>query len=295
MKQTGKKYIKVPIRWTLENKICEAYERKNVGSSALHGHNHFLITLIKRGVGVQTLNGEEIAFRPGDLFILSPADFHKNTLAPGETYDYYGVKFKYELLDSRLSEMCALDRFPVRIRLSDTTESFISSAFSLLFKECETPTLSADSEVLIKALVEQIFILAVRELPAADSYVSDAFVNRTLGFLQSNFREKVTVSDVAACVGYTPNYFNSIFHRVFGVTFGNYLRNMRLEYAKNLLLSGDAPLTEIAIESGFGSLSHFSRNFSDAFGCTPTQLRRSGQESFRSHDSQINARKEKTV
>ena len=268
------KPMKLPIRWTLENKICEAYRRCEVGSSGTHGHNHFLITLITRGEGVQTLNGEDIAFCAGDLFILSPADFHKNTMRDGESYDYYGVKFKYELLDSALCDTYAHGKFPVHISLSERAFRRIEGAFELLCEEYSLGRGDRASEVLMRGLIEEIFILALREVPPAETVSAGSFVNRTLGFLQSNFRERVTVADAAAYAGYTPNYFNSIFHRDFGESFGTHLRKMRLDYAKNLLLSTDLPLTVIAIESGFGSLSHFSRVFKEELGESPTDFRK---------------------
>jgi AraC-like DNA-binding protein len=54
---------------------------------------------------------------------------------------------------------------------------------------------------------------------------------------------------------------------------------MRLSYAKNLLLSGDATLTEIALKAGFCSLSHFSRTFSAEYGMFPTEYRRINKKS----------------
>ena len=62
--QKGGENMSIPIRWQLQNEVCEAYEVKNQVSSSLHGHYYFLITLITRGEGVQTLNGEEIPFSP---------------------------------------------------------------------------------------------------------------------------------------------------------------------------------------------------------------------------------------
>ena len=73
--------MSIPTRWQLEKDICDAYEAKEHTSSALHGHYHFLLIYITRGRGVQTLNGSEIPFGEGDMFLLSPADFHKNTVA----------------------------------------------------------------------------------------------------------------------------------------------------------------------------------------------------------------------
>lgn len=266
--------MSLPVRFNLEKPICDAYFVKSAGSSSLHGHHHFLITLITDGGGVQTLNGTDVNFTAGDLFILSPADFHKNTIAPGESYDYYGVKFPYELLDFRLSELCALDRFPIHIHLSKTTRERIEIMFETLVEECRAGCSSIASDTLCRSLIEAVFVLAIRELPGERAGAKGAFVNRALGYLHSNFHDPITVSDAAAYVGYTPNYFNTMFRRTFGMPFGAYLRDMRLSYAKNLLLSGNVSLTEIALEAGFGSLSHFSRLFSAAYGTSPQEYRK---------------------
>ena len=72
--------MSMPIRWNLNKNICDAYEKQGSKSSALHGHHHFLITLITGGAGTQVLNGKEIFFEPGDLFLLSPRDLILITL-----------------------------------------------------------------------------------------------------------------------------------------------------------------------------------------------------------------------
>ena len=269
--------MSLPVRYNLEKNVCDAYEVRGATSSSLHGHHHFLITYITRGRGVQILNGKEIEFFAGDLFILSPADFHQNILPLGESYDYFGVKFHYELLDTRLCELCELDRFPVHIHLSKTTEEKLRPVFEMLVEECSGIARSA-SDTLCRALVETVFVLAIRELPRLGDTSPSAFVNRALGYLHSNFHEQITVADAAAYVGYTPNYFNSLFKANFGTTFAAYLRDMRLTYAKNLLLSGDISLTEIAIEAGFGSLSYFSRVFSGEYGISPKQFRHNSRK-----------------
>jgi len=65
----------MPIRWKMKDAVCDAYEALDCTTSAIHGHHHFLLTLITRGKGIQIINGVEIPFEAGDLFILSPADF----------------------------------------------------------------------------------------------------------------------------------------------------------------------------------------------------------------------------
>ncbi len=265
--------MKPPVRFRLDDSVCDAYFVEKMGSSALHGHHHFLLTLVTRGEGVQLLNGREIPFAPRDLFILSPADFHKNVLPRGESYAYFGVKFHYELLDSRLAALASLDRFPLHVRLGEGEAAEAEAIFSRLVSECAHPDRMAGA-VLRRALVEQLFILALRSLPATEAGRDSVFVNRALGYLYSHFGESIGVADAAAYIGYTPNYFNSLFRESFGVPFGAYLRKMRLSYAHNLLSAGGAGVTEAAAEAGFLSLSHFSRAFKEEYGTSPASFKK---------------------
>jgi len=266
--------MSIPIRWQIQKKGCDAYAVKEQTSSALHGHYHFLLTLIIRGEGVQTLNGTDIEFSPGYMFLLSPADFHKNTLRDSESYDYYGVKFNYELLDKRLAELCSIDKFPISLKLSDASFKIAVDIFERLIEESELGEGRIGNRLYLQSMVEQLVIIALRELDAKNSSAGSAFLNKALGYLYTHFFENITVNDAAQFMGYTPNYFNTIFRKSIGMPFGIYLRDMRLKYAANLLKSSELSITEIAMESGFESSAHFSRSFREKYGMPPKDYRK---------------------
>lgn len=279
--------MSIPVRWQMEDlieehqtashtktPICDACKLVGRESSVLHGHQHFIMTLIIRGRGIQILNGEEISFGEKDLFLLSPADFHSNTVATGESFDYYRLCFSYELLEARLTGIVAPDRLPLHIHLSDRSFSLAGDIFRQLVDETENGQNRPGHKAYLQALAEQLLILIIRELPPAQSATPSSPVNRALGYLHAHFHEPISVGDAAAYAGYTPNYFNSCFRNQMGIPFGEYLRNMRLSYAENLLRASSLPVTEIAFESGFGSLSHFSRSFRETYGCSPQDYRR---------------------
>lgn len=254
--------------------ICDACLIKERVSSILHGHQHFIMTLVVRGDGIQTLNGEDISFVEDDLFLLSPADFHSNTLPAGKSFDYYRLCFSYELLDARLSGIFAPDRLPLYLHLSADTAALAKDIFAKLVDESENGQERAGHRVYLQALAEQLLILVMREMAPSQVSQPSTPVNRALGYLHAHFHEPISVGDAAAYAGYTPNYFNYCFRNQMGIPFGEYLRNMRLTYAENLLRSSAIPVTEIAFESGFGSLSHFSRSFREKYGCAPQEYRR---------------------
>jgi AraC-like DNA-binding protein len=253
--------------------ICDACKITNNGSSVLHGHQHFIMTFITRGRGIQTLNGKDIPFEEGHLFLLSPADFHKNTLPAGESFDYYRLCFSYELLDTRLSGLFASGGLPLHLQLSPESAVLAGSVFDRLTDESENGQERIGHNIYLQALAEELLILVLRELPQNQSTPPSTPVNRALGYVHAHFHEPISVADAAAIAGYTPNYFNSCFRSQMGIPFGEYLRNMRLSYAENLLRASSLPVTEIAFESGFASLSHFSRSFREKYGCAPQEYR----------------------
>lgn len=266
--------MKLPVRWNMKDGICDAYKICNQGTSPIHGHHHFLITLITRGSGIQLLNGREIPFGEGDLFTLSPQDFHQNLLPKDESYDYFGVKLGFDSIDSLPSDVCDMKSFPLHVKLSYESYVRILRVFEALTEECRRTREQIASEYMKRALLSELLVLVFREHNQHSNSECIPFVNRILGYLYSSFREKVSVADAAAFVGYTPNYFNAIFRDTFGKPFMKYLSGIRLDYAKNLLASTDAPLTEIALESGFSSLAHFSRLFKKEYKVSASEWRK---------------------
>ncbi|MEZ4451362.1 MAG: AraC family transcriptional regulator [Nannocystaceae bacterium] len=85
--------------------------------------------------------------------------------------------------------------------------------------------------------------------------------------------ERLTLADLAAHVDLSPYHFLRIFRAVVGVPPNEYVIQARVRAAAARLLDDDAPVTEVALEVGFGDLSHFTRTFARAIGATPGRYR----------------------
>lgn len=85
--------------------------------------------------------------------------------------------------------------------------------------------------------------------------------------------EDLHLEDVAHECGVSASHLSRVFHHAAGLTFREYIARWRAEHAQQLLLEGDLPVTQIAFESGFQSLSQFNRVFRAAYGKSPRQLR----------------------
>ena len=70
-------------------------------------------------------------------------------------------------------------------------------------------------------------------------------------------------------VGCSPFYLSRLFSQEAGMTIQQYVRQVRMERAAELLRTGQCNVTEAALEVGYNSLSHFSTAFHETFGCCP--------------------------
>jgi len=94
-------------------------------------------------------------------------------------------------------------------------------------------------------------------------------VERVKELLARDLANPPTLEMLGQEVGCSQFYLSRIFSREVGLTIPQYLRNLRMERAAELLRSGRYNVTEAATEVGYSSLSHFSKAFCETIGCCP--------------------------
>ena len=101
------------------------------------------------------------------------------------------------------------------------------------------------------------------------------WLHNAVEYLTEHRLDRINLSELAASVGVHPSRLAHEFRDRLGITAGEYVRRLRLEWAANRLREADAQIAEIAIHAGFYDQSHFSRTFRKHFGVTPADWRRS--------------------
>lgn len=90
-------------------------------------------------------------------------------------------------------------------------------------------------------------------------------------YISCNYRSALSIRDLASYAGLNRSAFCAFFKQEFGTTFLAYLNALRIERACELLRRGELSVSEVAYESGFGSLTHFSRTFRKLKTCSPSK------------------------
>ena len=94
-------------------------------------------------------------------------------------------------------------------------------------------------------------------------------VEQVIFLLKQNLAEPPALEELGRKVGCSHFYLSRIFSAQTGLTITQYLRKLRMERAAELLRAGEHNVTEVSLEVGYASLSHFSAAFHETFGCCP--------------------------
>lgn len=102
-------------------------------------------------------------------------------------------------------------------------------------------------------------------------------LDKAKGYIRERFAEELSLEEVADFVHLNPYYFSKIFKQQVGETFIDFVTNLRIGKAKELMTSTDMSLKEVCFEVGYKDPNYFSRVFKKVTGVTPTEYRGQGK------------------
>lgn len=100
-------------------------------------------------------------------------------------------------------------------------------------------------------------------------------IRRAQQYVSTHIRQKMTVPLVARNVDVSPSYLTALFHKHLDISPGEYIRRVKLQESKHLIREGNLNFTEIAATLNYSTVHHFSRQFKEKFGITPTDYAKS--------------------
>lgn len=100
------------------------------------------------------------------------------------------------------------------------------------------------------------------------------FIEESVKYIKEHFREKLTLEMVAAKAFMNPKYFSHVFKKEMGVSFSNYVNDLKIQRACRLLETTNYPAYRISMECGFSDPSYFSRVFRQKVNMTPQTYRK---------------------
>lgn len=105
-------------------------------------------------------------------------------------------------------------------------------------------------------------------------YSTDESINLIIDYIHKNYAKKISNVLIGEALGFHPNYISKLMVIHTGVSLHQYLVNYRVTKALYLLETTDIPINDVAVNTGFNDISHFSKMFKQKSGRNPSDYRR---------------------
>ena len=226
------------------------------------------------------------------LFINSGVKYHH--IIPDNFVSYLAINFDFTYkhpntnipIPPATDETYDIDNIVEHITFSDVTEFdkvlFMSSMPSikneLVALETEFSKKSALYELKISSSFTNVLVQIVRQLSVQHlSSCSPNLSGEIINFIQEHFNQDLSNKKLGELFHYHPVYISNIIKLNTGYPLHQFLKNIRITNATQMLTTTNKSIYEIALECGFYDASHFIRSFKEILGMTPQKYRDTGQ------------------
>jgi AraC family transcriptional regulator len=229
-----------------------------------HYHENPYFTYFIRGHLTEVNKKESYICTPGKVIFHNSQESHYNTKHSEFTH------FFHMELNGNWFERHGLRQsdFEGSIFLNDP---FCRSLFNRIYREVYVN--DSVSAIAVEALTIQTFVEIVRGKVSIKK-PPPAWVEKVKEMVYDLSSDSISLGPIARELNITPTHLSQMFPKYFNVTFGEYIRRIRVDKATSMMPSKNLTLTDIAVTCGFSDQSHFIRCFKEVNGMSPSEYRK---------------------
>ncbi len=248
-------------------------------------HDYIEVIYVESGDIEIVVDSNRYVVESGGIILIKPQELYfVEALSQYSTFISLKIDLQ-ELCQNRIN-----NRHPVNIECLADRELDLTRVYSYnemsetdigkLVMECldEWKEQKNGFEWIIKADIIKILVWILRsclqEIPYnLSGNEGKECINRAIEYMDEHL-ETVTATELAEYSGLSYGYFLKVFKEETGVGFGKFIQDRRLNESQKLLLETSKTITEIAMEVGFSTTSHYIKLFKENVGITPNKYRK---------------------
>ncbi|RRB04412.1 helix-turn-helix domain-containing protein [Larkinella rosea] len=255
-------------------------------STDFHFHPECQLVYVVSGSGTRIIGGSVEQFEAGDLTFIGPNVPHvwyshaaqpETPLEARSLALYINPEVVLHHLKPFTNTQSLADFFRQSERglcLTGPTREQLVALLTAMPNQSDLPLMASFLQILeVLKTSPEVRWLNPESLLMSYAGASQSRVARVMRFIQDQFRQPITLEETAAIAGLQLHSFCRFFKALTQRTFSEFLNEIRIGFACQLLQQSDLPITQIAYESGFGNISYFNRSFKKNRGLTPKEYR----------------------
>ncbi len=237
-----------------------------------HFHNHYEVYYLIKGRRRYIVENEIYDIQEGDIVVIPPMVMHKTQRLPDTDASEWHQRMLYNL-----REMPDILKPVFEKRLYRPTGNEKEEIKRLIDESVQEDKVSEEGVFLHKLNAHKILFILLR-MPKNETVLQnlcqrDRLIQTVAYYIKEHCNTSISLKEIADEVGFTPEYFSSVFKNAIGLNFVDYLNNMRIARALNLLNATELSISKISEQCGFNDSNYFAIVFKKTVGVSPRAYR----------------------
>lgn len=276
-----------PEKTLIVEKILTVYFHEFTKSYVFEGeyHDFWELVYVDRGEVTVSADGTYYSLSKGDIIFHKPNEFHTisgNGKVPSNVLvtSFVSNSKNMSFFENKIMTLESLEIEFLRNYIFEARSIFKSNMGSLYVQSNRYGTPYIGSEQMMYLLLEQFLISLIRmetsevrqnnQHDILSKEYDDEVIRHVLIYLEENLDQAVYLDDVCQKLFLSKTFLKKHFKEVTGFTVMEYLRLLRIQRAKELIREKNKTFTEIAEETGYNTIHHFSSSFKQLTGMSPS-------------------------
>lgn len=220
-------------------------------------------------------------YHGGNVAMQIPYVYHRTVGQTDTPYERFLIKFTPEFavpFINHVGQHIFDELFRLKVcRFSKVSQEKIKRMFTEINEEYQKDT--PYKEFILQGMLCRLLCTVweeriADETPAMNPSPLTKPMIDAIYYIETHYSQNLTLAEAARTACLSTAYFSRLFHTQLGISFSEYVSNVRIHYAKILLSQSRKSVTEIALETGFCSGDYFSTQFKAKTGMTPMAFRK---------------------
>lgn len=244
----------------------------------LHSHDYYELFVVLCGDVVHIINGKEQHLTKGQLLFIRDFDVHNYKSADDEYFEFINLAFTKAVFCELVrylgkgfpAEDLLKNTFPPLVSLSNDDREKLFYALTSL----ESGGDKEKTKIRLKFILIQIFMKYFYEYSPNKNNVP-VWLEMTYEKMKEPENFVQGIERMYEICPKSREHLCRTFKKYYGITPGEYITDLRLEYSVNLLITSNLTVTDICFECGFENISWFYKAFENKYKTTPLKYRKS--------------------
>ncbi len=237
-----------------------------------HQHPAYMFSLPYDHETIVYVEKEKFQTEPNTIFCLSPEIIHH------EVQNYLPPKYCAIFISRDLFEQSFKSYHKELLHFNSLVVGIKNNKLNLLIKNFinESQNIHSSREIILNNIAVLITHEIIRNVIEYDFHetvlTNNLIINEAVKYININFEQDITIEDLAKISNLSKSHFTKLFNGEMNVTPMVYLKTIRLQNAKKMLLANQLTITQISQQCGFNSPAYFTKLFKETFNETPKEF-----------------------